>query len=195
VWGVDGEGKMYRVAEIYKTLMDIDWWAEQVARLDKTYDLRAVVCDPSQPGNIAKLNYRISQERGRSMPMVACKADNEVEAGLQHVRALMIGINGKPLLYLVRDALLMGRDVEMADKLKPCCTEEEIPSYVFCKIEEDKVTKRDKPDPRCDDHGCDALRYAAMFAFKRDLSHIEPKPLYDEGTMGHFWGHEEILGA
>ena len=51
---------------------------------------------------------------------------------------------------------------------------------------------KERPDVVCSDHGVDALRYAAMFLWNKDLSEPDKPPEYDEGTYGNLFGHSNI---
>ena len=70
-------------------------------------------------------------------------------------------------------------------------TEQEIPSYVWYQQKEDTKT-RDAPDPRCDDHGCDAMRYACVWMWGRDLTDEEDTRV-KPGTFADIVGHQEFL--
>ena len=52
---------------------------------------------------------------------------------------------------------------------------------------------KEKPDPGCPDHGLDAARYAAMFAWRKDLAFTEPEALYESGSAGDVLEHEDVL--
>ena len=114
-------------------------------------------------------------------------------SGLDMVRWGLTPENGAPpRLRFVKHAL-SGRDAALSEKHAPCCTEEEFPGFVWLKQDDGKLIK-EKPDPGCPDHGLDATRYAAMFAWKRDLSHEEAAPMYDPGSVGELLNFEELLG-
>ena len=76
--------------------------------------------------------------------------------------------------------------------MAPCCTEEEFPGFVWLKQADGKPVK-EKPDPACPDHGLDAMRYAAMFAWNKDLSLPEPAPSFPQCSYGGVLGHTELL--
>jgi len=75
--------------------------------------------------------------------------------------------------------------------MKPCCLIEELPSYVWTKSRDGRPV-RERPDPTCSDHGVDALRYAAMFLWNRDMSLPEAPPEYEDGTWGDLLGHTAL---
>ena len=59
VWGVTGEGVLYRLEEFYQTERQLDWWADSVHKMNKKYDLVRVACDPAEPRSIEMLNDRL----------------------------------------------------------------------------------------------------------------------------------------
>ena len=193
VWGVDGDGAMYRVVEIYRTGKQIDWWADKAWELYNEFDLAAIACDPAEPRSIDMLNQRMGEPRGRDMPALARKADNDIMAGTDQVRwAMDPGEDDEPLLYLVKGALREGRDPALSETLAPCCTEEEVTGYVWLKQDDGKPVK-EKPDPSNPDHGLDAMRYAAMFAWRKDLTLFDSGPDFPWGSMGQILNHNEVL--
>ena len=197
LWGVDHDDRIYRDVEIYHTKKRIDWWAERMAELYDEFGgfkmVRSIVCDPEDPGNIDKFNDRLGPMRGRDVPGIAVQADNDLQPGLDQVRdGFTVDDNAKPRIYLVRDALRF-RDDELVADSKPWCTEHEIPGYVFVKGADGKSVK-ERPDPGAPDHGCDALRYAAMYAWGRDLTPIPEPQKYAPGSYGDVLNVSEVLG-
>jgi phage terminase large subunit len=191
VWGIDREDRLYRLAEVYRQGKQLDWWAERCVELDKSYHFLIGVGDPENAEAIEKLNDRISQTRGRPMDRIFRPADNAVLAGIDTVRWGLRDEIGQARLFFVRDALRFGRDEELWAANQPVCTEQEIPSYVWWKTEDGKPIK-EKPDPSKADHGCDATRYAAMYAWKKRLGQESAKPRYQPGTMGDIMRHAEV---
>ena len=66
-------------------------------------------------------------------------------------------VTGHTRSYLVRDALIGGRDEALYKAGRPTCTEQEILSWVYLKNEDNKPNK-EQPDPKCDEHGMDCWR-------------------------------------
>jgi len=193
IWGVDNDDNLYRVAEVYKAGKQIDWWAERVSEFHEEYTLARVICDSAEPRSIEMMNDRLGVLRGRSTFRIARKADKDVIAGLDQVRSgLSDSKDGKPRLYLVRDALRFGRDPEMLEQSRPTCTEEEVSSYVWMQAVDGRPIK-ERPDPTCADHGCDAMRYATMFAWGKDLTPEDTRPKYEPDTLGSVLKHNEVL--
>ena len=193
VWGVDGNSTLYRLEEVYYTQKTYDWWADIAEEMHLKYDLAAIVCDPAEPRSIEMLNDRICTVGNRDMPRIAIKADNDVLAGLDMVRwGLRADMDGEPRMKFVSNALTHGRDGSLDDNSQACCTEEEFPGFVWLK-QTDGRPILDKPDPSCPDHGLDCARYAAMFAWNKDLSEIEMRPSFAPDSCGALFDHEAIM--
>lgn len=180
------------VAEWYHTGKSIDWWAEQAVRADQEFGLSVVVCDPSRPDCIAKFNDMIGHARQRGMSGVARAANNQRRsvrdlAGLDLVRwAFSAADEFGPRLYLLEDALQHPPDPALVAKSKPTCTREEIPGYAFETDNDGEAIEETKRDAA--DHGCDQLRYASTFAWKRDMTPPIPPKVYPK------WSYGEVLG-
>lgn len=192
VWGVDGESRMYRLVEIYRTGKQLDWWADQIADLHNEFDLSTIACDPAEPRSIEMLNDRLNKPAHGETPGIAQKADNDILSGLDMVRWGLSRDEGEPAMFFVRDAHRYGRDPQLAELMAPCCTEEEFPGFVWMKHPDGRPVK-DRPDPACPDHGLDAARYAAMFAWNKDLTPPDEGPMFAPNTLGSLLGHEELL--
>ncbi len=206
VWGVLGAfERMYRVHEVYAKEKQLEWWAEHVAQFDRRYSLRQVVADPARPDLIEALNDRIMEWRGRSSARIVIEAQNAREAGWDMVRwgldpsAALRAIAEKtgetapllaPRLYLCSDAMEYLDQEILASRL-PTCTEDEIPGYVW-KASKDGQAIKEESNPLVEDHGCDAMRYAAMFAWGRDLTDPTEKPRFEAGSMGQVLAHGDV---
>jgi len=187
VWGVDGDSRMYREAEVYHARKGIDWWAEQASKLLDKYDLSWIVADPSRPDLIEYMNDCLGPARGREEDPIVIPADNALDSGLQMVRERM----ERGELFLCWDALQHHPDADLGAVYKPATTEEEIPAYVWKqRLNKDSGYDEEKPDPRCDDHGCDAMRYAAKFVWGRDLTDVETVRQFPAGSIGDALDHQ-----
>ena len=156
VWGIDGDKRMYRVAEIYRAGEDIPWWVKVAKRLANHYDIQLFLCDPSRPDAISSFNRA---------KLPATGGENSIEDGISAVNdRLIVRGDGLPRILFVRDSLIGGPDPELdADKL-PLCTEEEFENYVW---PEGRDEKHDDEKPVDDfNHGMDAMRYVAMYLVK-----------------------------
>ncbi len=198
IWGVDGDNVMYRVAEVYRTQKQLDWWAEVACAFDKEYGLSMIVADPSRPDCIDFFNDRIAQARNRHMEHICRGADNRLRgkaqediAGIDLVRWGLGEEGDKPRMFFVRDSLRYGRDPSCDEAFQPCCTEEEFPGLVWRSVEENRLPK-EMPSPNCPDHGLDCVRYACMFAWQKDLSPmIEPEGVAKD-SYAAILGHSDV---
>jgi phage terminase large subunit len=147
-WAQDDDGRLYRVQEIYRTQGLVEDHAKDIiAATVATPAPRAVICDHDAEG-------RATLERHLGYATMA--AHKAVTAGIQAVAGrLRVAPDGLPRLFLLRDALVM-RDAALAEKRKPCSTEEEIDGYVW---DVANNRKRGEEPLKENDHGCDALRY------------------------------------
>jgi phage terminase large subunit len=172
IWGLDNFQRAYRVAEWYSTNTGQAEWAERAAIAYQEFQpLKAIVCDPadSQGGREA-INLRLSK-MGSARPL-AIKGDNARHGqgkgdivGLDLVREkLRPQSDGNPALFFVRGSSRCRDDWLHLNK-EPTCTEQEIPGYVYLVDETGKPSK-ERTDPTCPDHGCDATRYAMNFIWR-----------------------------
>ncbi len=154
VWAVDGDGRMILLHELYQTRRLIDWWVEQARILQERYGIELYACDPSEPAYIAQF---------RRAGLNALPAENDLAPGIQQVQArLTIQADGRPRIYLRRGALAeLDRALEAQGR--PTCTEQELPDYTWAEGANGAPRKNLPELPlKVNDHGCDALRYAAM---------------------------------
>lgn len=197
IWGVVGKcERIYRIHEVYRRAFQLDAWAEQVARFHKRYTLASVVCDPSRPDLIEFLNRRLTEIEGRDVGYVAIPGVQEKAVRVDTVRYGLVPGEGlgagelAPRLYLCWDALELAEH-ELRDEHKPTCTEDEIPDYVWAKWAEGKPLK-EETDRTCADHGCDAMSYAAVWAFGKDLTPPAPRIPLQPDSLGAILGHDEV---
>lgn len=152
VWAVDGDKRMARVREIYKTKKTIDWWIEQAKTVKKDYPGVVFACDPSEPGYIQQF---------RNAGLSVVEAFNDISLGIDNVQQrLKVEKDSRPRLVFVRGALLE-RDDELASTHKPTCAEEEIEAYIWPKGADGKALKEIPVDDN--NHAMDAMRYAAAY--------------------------------
>lgn len=152
-WAEDPDGRLYRYREIYKTQTLVEDHARRILELTKDDPKpRALICDHDAEG-------RATLERYLKMQTTA--AYKAVTDGIQAVASrLRTGPDKKPRLLFLRDAL-DERDPELVDKLKPCCTEEEMDGYVW----DTRAGRRKGEEPlKKEDDGEDATRYMVAFA-------------------------------
>ena len=153
-WAEDNDGRLYLYREIYRTGMLVEDLARKMLSLMQDADgrwteprPRAIICDHDAED-------RATLERHLGMSTVAAK--KTVSDGIQAVQARWRHAgDGKPRLYLMRDALIE-RDEELADAKKPTCSAEEITAYVW----DNQPGKPPKETPvKANDHAMDAMRY------------------------------------
>ncbi len=150
-WAVDGDGRMYRYREIYMTRRTVRAHAEAMNVYSAGERIEATVCDHDAEGRATL------EENG--IPTVAAK--KEISVGIQGVQErLRKAGDGRPRLFLMRDALVE-RDQVLVDQKRPTCTEEEIPGYVWPPRVDGKAEK--EVPVKLDDHGMDAMRYAVRY--------------------------------
>lgn len=154
LWAVDGDGRMYRTHEVYRTRRLVNpWWIGQAKRLQEACGrrVRAWYCDPSEPAYI---------EDFRAAGLNAEPADNAIQPGIQAVQQRMvIAADGRPRLVLLEDALAE-RDEDLADAGQPVSSEDEVVSYVWAKDGTGRANRQLPVDEY--NHAMDTWRYAVM---------------------------------
>lgn len=158
IWGVDGDGRMYRFREIYQTgklvaasKPEDAWWIQRALKLMEDFPLlRGYVADPSRPDHIEAFQ----------MAGIPCEgAYNTVDLGIQNVESrLKVQDDGWPRLMLMKDSK-PDKDPSLVERHAPTCLEEEVEVYAYGKDKKDK-DKKENPEEK-DNHACDAMRYAA----------------------------------
>ena len=117
---------------------------------------------------------------------IAGGAVNAIAPGLSVVRERL----ENRTLFLLAGALDK-RDPLLLEAKKPCCLEEEIPSYVYREVRPGQPV-RELPAPDSDDHGADALRYGCCFLDKTDWRPELEAERLGPATFGGIMGHEEM---
>lgn len=152
VWGIDGDSRMYRVREVYRTQKTIDWWIKQAEDLHQEFKIEAFICDPSEPGYI-------KQFRNAKLP--TREAFNDIALGIDNIQQrLRVEKDQRTRLYFIRGGLAE-RDEALATKHAPTCAEEEMEAYVWPKGVDGKALKEIPVDDN--NHAMDAMRYAAAY--------------------------------
>jgi phage terminase large subunit len=178
MWAIDPDGRLWLEKEIYHTERLVEDHAKTILaavtmRDGKTWKYpkpRAIVCDHDAED-------RATLERHLSMGTVA--ATKTVLDGIEAVKArLRIQADGKPRLYVLRDALVE-LDVSLGESGRPSRLAGEIEGYVW-KPQPNAVAGREKPIPdepdKINDDGCDAMRYA--------VAHFDLQPRGNLRFMG-----------
>jgi phage terminase large subunit len=154
-WAEDHDGRLYLYREWYRTRRTVDQHAADILSVIAPSGLwleprpRVVVCDHDAEG-------RAVLEREMGIGTVA--AHKAVSEGIQAVQQrLRVLADGRPRLYLMRDALV-SRDMALVDAKKPACTAEEFAGYVWA-VKPGALGGIKEEPVKADDHGMDATRY------------------------------------
>jgi hypothetical protein len=152
VFGIDGDGRMYLVAQLYRTgQMVSDWWTEKAGELCREFNAQAVACDPSEPAYIRQYG---------AGGLTAIPAFNRVRPGIDLVqKRLKVAEDGKPRLFIVRDSLRYP-DESLKLEQRIYAVEQEFPGYVWADSK-----KKEEPIKE-NDHGMDMIRYAVAYVDK-----------------------------
>jgi phage terminase large subunit len=200
VWGVDGEGRMYAMAEWYMTGKTLDWWCERACEADAEFNLLSGVYDPARPDAGESFNQALAGRRGSKLSGIFRPAINRRSSsgkgdlsGIDLVRQRLVpAADGKPRIFWLKDALRHAPDPSLQSRGLPWCNVQEIPRWRYIALADGRPN-REHTDPACADHGCDVDRYAASFAHEREWGPAEvEQPKYDYGTYGHLFGHEDF---
>lgn len=156
VWALDNDRRMFLIHEIYRSKRLIDWWVREAWLLKERYGIDRFYADPSEP-------QYIKQMRDGRLPV--WPAQNDIGRGIQAVQErLPVQKDGRARLYIYQG----GRehiDEELAEQKKPTSTVEELDLYVWARNQDGTITKEKPVDEN--NHGMDAMRYAAMAALRR----------------------------
>lgn len=153
VIGEAEDGVAWVIHEVYEAERGIDWWAEQMKDAQRRFGVSMWHCDPSNPGNIARI---------KAEPLPAKKGENAIKPGLEAVSA---------------------RGKEGMLKVARHCRSwlGEMWCYML-KRNADGTYRADDPDKdRCADHLMDATRYAVMGMDFPKYTPINPKPKRPRG--------------
>ena len=186
VFGVDKEGRMFLVREHYHTHKTIDWWAEKAVEAHKDFKTSPFTCDSNNDAGhngIAMFNDRVGDSnRGNTSRFAIPHVRAPYKVGFDAVRErLMPAKDGLPKLFFLKTALAHAPDTEYLGS-KPDRTADELPGYSYREIPDDR---EDKEEPvKVNDHGCDALRYACLWAWNRDYTQEAPAHEFEANTWG-----------
>ena len=180
-WAQDPDGRIYLYREIYRTHGLVEDHARHALRLCGAWDDARQKVDWSNASDVkprAVVADHDAEGRGtfeRHTGITTKLADKHVLAGIDDVAARMrVAQDGKPRLFVCRDARAHAADSELIEDHLPTCTADEIDGYVW-----DKEAPAAKERPiKENDHGMDAMRYIAKFlAVKRDSTGVHPSML------------------
>ena len=164
-YATDPDGRAYLYREIYKTKTLVEDHAKAICRFMGAWDDKTGKpnwSNPSEPKPRAVICDHDAEDRAtleRHTGLSTIPAEKSVLAGIQGVgERLRVAADGKPRLFIVRDARIHKPDVELSDAGKPTSTAEEFPGYVWCP----DAGAKESPVKE-DDHGVDACRYMVKY--------------------------------
>ncbi len=152
-WAVDGDGRMYLYREIYKTKTIVEDHAREIKRLEKEMGdhVSETVADHDAEDRATADRHGVA----------SAGATKDITVGIQAVaNRLRKAGDGKPRLFVFRDARAHPPDDGLSDAKHPTCTAEEWDGYCWQPDKDGKPVKEEPVD--VDNHGMDATRYAAM---------------------------------
>jgi phage terminase large subunit len=151
-WGIDGDGRMYLVREIYRTKTIVSDLAKEMKKVLRALRIRnyEVVADHDAEDRATLARCGLATRKARKA----------IKPGIQAVEErIRVAGDGRPRLYICRDALV-DRDEELVEAALPHSTEQELASYCWQKGKDGKPNKEEPEDLH--NHGMDAMRYAVM---------------------------------
>lgn len=156
-WAKDGDGRLYLYREIYQTKLLVEDAARQIIALSEGEPRpEKIICDHDAEDRATLEKY---------LQQITVAATKDVSPGIQAVKSrLQKAGDGKPRLFVMRDAVV-SVDQELVENKLPVCTEDEVDGYCW----NDKVLK-EQPIKE-NDHGMDPMRYLCMELY---MPQIEP---------------------
>lgn len=163
LWGIDGDGRMYLVREIYRTQRIAQDFAEDIKALLKGEGIglergegHGAVIETIVADHDAEDRATLARAGVRTRAAI-----KEIGAGIQKVQArFRVAGDGKPRLCFVEDALVEP-DEDLLERHLPTRTVEELEVYAY-PLEKDGKPLKELPVDM-NNHGCDALRYATEY--------------------------------
>lgn len=157
VFGVDGDGRLYLVEEVYRTreiVAGVDgkdgYWVSEARRIHRQYHC-PFVCDPSEPAYI---------ETFRRAGIPARPAKNDIAPGIQAVKTrLQIAPDGKPRLMFSKYAN-KNIDQSLVAEHKSTGIFDEMSAYIYPKSSDGRPIKELPEDH--DNHAMDVCRYVCL---------------------------------
>lgn len=176
-WAEDPDGRLYMYREIYHTKRLVEDHAKTILRAVTALlpghteredgDVQKEIADGyrvwTEPRPRAVICDHDAEDRAtleKHLGMSTSAAHKSVSDGVQAAQArFKRAADGKPRIYFVRDCRVE-LDPELVSAVKPTCTVEEIPGYIW---PPGTPRTKDKPPAEAplkkDDHGMDDMRY------------------------------------
>jgi len=152
---IDPDGRLYLYRELYRTKRIVADHAADILRLSAGETYEATVADHDAE----------DRETLRRCGVPTVPADKALSVGIQAVEARLANAgDGRPRLFLCRGALVEA-DQALLDARAPVSTEQEFDAYQWPKGADGRSVRESPVDK--DNHGLDALRYAVMWADRR----------------------------
>lgn len=149
IFGIDNDGRVYLLREVYRTKKRIEWWVEQAQALNAEFGyIEEWICDPSEPAYISDFC-----ESGLN----AIGADNDIIPGIDATKEYLdVAGDGRARFYVYEYSLLE-RDELRDNDHQPVCFENEINAYVWPKLKDGQPVK--EVPVKLNDHSMDNTRY------------------------------------
>lgn len=161
-WALDNDGRMYLYREIYMTHRTVKVHAQQIKDLERWY-----LPDGGEDPERERIAFTLADHDAEDRATLAENGINTVAAskalspGIQKIEErLKKAGDGKPLLYVMRGALVERDEEHLAQHRLPVCTEQEFEMYMWPKGADGKAIKEVPIDMY--NHGMDSARYVAM---------------------------------
>lgn len=154
VYGVDYDGRLLLLREIYRTRKTIDWWIPQAQALEQEFKVERWLADPSRPDYIQQFN-----EAG-----LPCEgAQNSIALGVGFLGARLRDTSGggRPR-YCVYEYAATDRDEALVEAHKPTGITTEFEEYVWPEDKDGRPLKEEPVDEH--NHALDVARYVTMDA-------------------------------
>lgn len=177
VAGLTGSGKLIVVAEAYKRRADLEWWTAVVKEMNQHYQITLGFCDHNRVDMVRAFNDVVGAQR-EGPGAVFVNADKGWERGTALAR---MRIKNRTLQFDI-DALVHDPDPLCIEDSIPWQAVDEIPDYIHDRDDDGDETRssekrKDRADPKCHDHGCDAFRYLVVGVDQMDPEAKLHKPV------------------
>ena len=171
VWGMDPQGRLFEVAEIYRSQWTHEEWSQHVVALAKEFPLQGIACD-HDPALIKALNIALTRANVSGVARIADKTLGRSDEKGQVARLeLLRSLLQRRAIFYVKGCNRFVDDALKAKRL-PWNTPMELPDLQHEEVTagEDDVAKAEKIDKSFPNHGFDMTRYACAFAATRNLA-------------------------